>query len=323
VESAPGDKESEKFYSEVEPVSPKLIIGYHTFGSVESSFSLSLAKAVRYCGSFISHVYAWPGPYVVEARNRLLQHLLETGAHAMLMIDADEEFLPENVLKTWAVASLTGADIVWGNYALGDFRNSIFEAAPLEKQEKGSVVPQVMFDLEPNMIYENVLAGGTGWLYVTREAALKMKEAYKDDPWPWFNRDKIKLLPEEIGKHSLPNDSNEVRGGEDVCFGLRASRIGLKQIGYTGLVMTHIKKKRTAPAFMAPYMKAHGGMDRDVLFGKTTPLPKKKEKEDEVAEDSTEGPREDHGHHDPGQGSGSLDKEGGTQLELPLGSEQA
>jgi hypothetical protein len=282
-ESAAPVEELPKFYSEKEEVSPTIILGYHTTGSVESSFAISVAKAVRYCGSFISHVYPWEGPYVVEGRNRLLDHLVQSKKHAMLMLDADIEFLPENILKTWAVASLTGADIVWGNYALGDFRNSLFQPATEEMQEQGLVIPGVMFDLQPNMIIEGVVAGGTGWLYVTRTAAEKMKEAYKDDPWPWFNRDIMQLREGDINLWSLANEKREVRSGEDITFGLRAWKLGLVQVGYTGLVNAHIKKKKTAPAFMQPYIAAHGLGD-DLLYGKSVPAEKK-----ETSNESAEG----------------------------------
>ena len=307
ADTSSGPADAPKEWEGKEHVSPKIVLGFHNTGSVDPDFSISVAKAIRYCGSFISHVFQWRGPYVTEARNRILQHLLDSGHQYLLMVDADEEFLPENVLKTWAVASMTGADIVWGNYCLGDFRNSIFIPP---KEDQKDTLPSVAFELEPNMIYEDVYSGGTGWLFVTRDAVEKIKEAHKDDPWPFFNHDKI--WANKPSAHSLvAADGHTIRMGEDISFGLRAHALGLKQVGYTGLVMTHIKAKKTAPAMMAPFISAHG-LGQDILYGKAVPA-----EETEVTDEANRLDSEASAGSGEGEGSGDVEREAGDS-NLPV-----
>jgi hypothetical protein len=175
-----------------------------------------------------------PSPYTDEARNKIVSTFLAMPpADFLLMLDCDIEFEKDAISKSMWVAQNTGAAVVWGNYVLGGHSNSLFSKDP------ESDLGIALTDCKPNMVYEGVYAGGTGWCLMRREHLLAMKEKYKDDPWPWFARDIVK-----------DKDGTLVRMGEDFTFGKRTWEMGAKQVGYTGLMLIHHKFQPLCPPFM-------------------------------------------------------------------------
>ena len=226
---------------------PRVAVGYHSFGTVHSKFCFSLARAVAYEGNRVDRVIDLQSPYTEEARNKVVEAFLGgTSAEYLLMVDADIEFERDSISKTMWVAQNFDAAVVWGNYALGTFGNSIFTKDP--KSEWALVLE----NLQPNMIYQDVYAGGTGWCLMTREVLEQMKRE-QPGPWHWFGRDSV---PGPKGESSLL--------GEDIGFGRRVSMLsGEKrplQIGYTGLVLIHHKFHATVPEFMKPIVQGWHGL---------------------------------------------------------------
>lgn len=233
--------------------SPRVVVGFHHWGLVHAKFAWALARAVAYEGNRIERVLEFGSPYTDEARNKLVEAFLAMpggSADYFLMVDADIEFEKDAISKTMWVAQNFNADCVWGNYALGSFTNSLFTKA--EDSFWGAYMP----DLKPDMIYDNIYAGGTGWLLVTREWLEKMKKGY-EGPWHWFERVLV-----ENNKMATEQSSPMVKLGEDMSFGHRAWKLGAKQIGYTGIVLIHHKSQPTIPQFMAPVLQS---MNTNVL----------------------------------------------------------
>lgn len=216
--------------------SPHVVVGWHDWGITTGIFTYCLARAVAYEGGRIKACVRHQSPYTEEARNKVVETFLSLPyADYLLMVDADIEFEKDAISKTMWVAQNFDADVVWGNYALSSFSNSVFGKDP-----EGTELAVAMDNLNPNMIYHNVYGGGTGWCLMKRSLLEEMKEKYPG-PWHWFERDVVK---DQAGK--------EVKMGEDLSFGRRVWNMGKKQIAYTGIFLVHNKNTATVPQFMAP-----------------------------------------------------------------------
>ncbi len=215
---------------------PHVVVGFHHWGLVAARFAYALARACAYEGNRVRRVIDLPSPYTDEARNKIVEAFLalKDDTEYLLMVDADIEFEKDAISRTMWVAQNFDADVVWGNYSLGTFSNSIFTKDP----ESFYAVP--MDDLKPNKIYEGIYAGGTGWCLMNRRILEAFKEKYPA-PWHWFERE---LVDGDQGK--------KIRLGEDLSFGKRVWESGGKQIGYTGVVLFHHKLHPTFPEFMKP-----------------------------------------------------------------------
>lgn len=216
-----------------------VVIGFHSFGSVISKFCYSLARAISYEGNRIKSVIEHTSPYTDDSRNKIAETflLLPEEVEFLLMVDGDIEFEKDAISKTIWVAQHMAADVVWGNYSLGNFTNSLFT------KDKDSFLAVSAMDVEPNKIYEGIYAGGTGWCLMRRGLLLAMRDKYPA-PWHWFDRETIEG---EKGK--------KVKLGEDLTFGKRAWEMGAKQIGYTGLNLIHHKIHATVPMMMSGEQK--------------------------------------------------------------------
>lgn len=200
-----------------------------------------MARACAFEGGRIKACVRHQSPYTEEARNKVVETFLAMPpVDYLLMVDADIEFEKDAISKTMWVAQNFDADVVWGNYALSTFSNSLFA-----KDDKTELA-LAMDNLRPNMVYHNVYGGGTGWCLMKRSLLEKMKETY-EGPWHWFGRDVVK---DENGK--------DVKMGEDLSFGRRVWKMGGKQIGYTGVFLVHYKNTATVPGFMAPVAEELG-----------------------------------------------------------------
>lgn len=214
----------------------QVAVGFHSFGTCPTQFAVSLSGVVRYEGTKVTSMINVPSPYVTEARNKIVKRFLtQTHASHLWMVDVDLEF-PEDALKiTLEDMTAMNAEIMFGTYALGDFRPSIFAQPP----PKGAL-PTVSLNLEGEQCYE-IFAGSTGWLVMTRKAAEQIWEANKEKHWPWFDHD-IEGGGELTEKTELnAPGQNTIRIGEDFTFSKRAREAGLKLYGTTGPLLIHVK----------------------------------------------------------------------------------
>lgn len=224
--------------------SPHVVVGWHDTGNVDGKFCYCLARAVAYEGARIKSCIRWPGPYCEEARNKIVEQFLKLPpVEYLLMMDADIDFEKDSISKTMIIADGTGADVVWGNYALGTFSNSLFIKDP-----EGSDYAMPLDNLEPGKVYNDIYGGGTGWVLM-RRSLLERMEKECPGPWHWFDRDII----------NEPDTGKPYKMGEDLCFGRRVYNMkDTKQVGYTGCFLVHNKKHPTVPQFMNPIAEQLG-----------------------------------------------------------------
>lgn len=220
-----------------------VVCGWHDTGMVDGKFAYCVARAVAFEGGRIKSFVRYPSPYTDEARNKIVETFLKLPpSDFLLMMDADIDFEKDAISKTMVIAQGTGADVVWGNYALGTFSNSLFVKDP-----DGSDYAAPLDKLEPGKVYTDIYGGGTGWCLMKRELLERMQKECPG-PWHWFDRDIIK-----------DKDGNESKMGEDLSFGRRVYNMkDTKQVGYTGVFLVHNKKHPTAPQFMEPIARELG-----------------------------------------------------------------
>ena len=233
-------------------MSDKIAIGFHTFGTVTTGFAVSLSGLVRYEGLRVSNLIHIPSPYVTEARNKVVASFLKTTASHLLMVDGDLQFTEDALSKTYSAMKHVGAEVMFGCYALGDFRPSIF-ANPAPGQQ----LPTVSEGLEPGKVYE-IYAGSTGWLLVTREALEAIRAVNTARHWPWFDHD-IEYAGEAFPLGDLGKPDNfTLRIGEDFSFSKRAREAGIKLWGTTAPLLIHDKYQPLLPNFQEPLARAAG-----------------------------------------------------------------
>jgi hypothetical protein len=167
------------------------------------------------------------------------------------MLDVDLEFPEDALSETVQAMHASQAEIMFGCYALGDFRPSIFGNPGPEKH-----LPVVAIDLESSKNYE-IYAGSTGWLLSSRGAMLKIEEANKDKHWPWFDHDVENADDLKTGDLYLPA-SNSLRLGEDFSFSKRAREAGIKLWGTTRPLLIHGKLQPLLPKFQESLAVARG-----------------------------------------------------------------
>jgi hypothetical protein len=233
-------------------MSDKIALGFHTFGTVTTGFAISLSGLVRYEGQRLANLIHIPSPYVTEARNKVVAQFLKTPASHLFMVDGDLNFPEDALSKTYQAMKAAKAEIIFGCYALGDFRPSIF-APPAEGQK----LPTVSENLTPNTTYD-IYAGSTGWLLATREALLKIQEANKQRHWPWFDHD-IEYAGEAFPLGDLGKSDNfTLRIGEDFSFSKRAREAGIKLYGTTAPLLIHEKYQPLLPHFQEELARTAG-----------------------------------------------------------------
>ncbi len=219
----------------------KVVVGFHHYGTIVTSFGLSMMASIRYEGTKFAGLIHRQGPYVDEARNQIVAEFLNLPyGDFLLMVDADIEFPEDSITRTLFIAESLDVKVVWGNYALGHAGNSIFA----KDAQTDMFVP--LGNLQKLGIYRGIAGGGTGWLLVHRSVLAQMKETFPG-PWHWFGRE---VVPDKDGKNVIL--------GEDLTFGLRCHKLGVEQVGYTGLLLVHHKLKGTVPDFMEEWATQTG-----------------------------------------------------------------
>jgi len=222
---------------------PRIVVGFHSYGTCPTTFAMDLAKMLRYSGNMIPLCMHEQSCYVDSARNRLVRNFLSLpagDATHLMMVDVDISFPPDAINKTFGIMESLGLDVLFGNYVLGNSGNSIF-GAPENLSREASV----LVNLKPNTTYMDVWTGGTGWVLMKR-AILERMQKECPGPWHWFPRDPT-------------SDGLDLRG-EDISFGLRLYGMSPKPkvAGTTGLLLRHLKLQPFVPAFMGQVAAQEG-----------------------------------------------------------------
>lgn len=226
-------------------VVPRVVVGFHSYGAVHPRFSYSLARACAYEGNKIAGVIPVIGPLLEDCRNRVIENFLVSYPEAdyLLMVDADVEFPSDAIGKSLFIMRYFAHDVLYGNYALGDGRNSIFVRSANSELF-------TMIEVTGDQTYLGIGGGGTGWLLASREVLTKMQETYPK-PFVWFGRD---IVSDEKG--------DLVALGEDLTFGRRVGALGFKQMGTSQIALLHYKERPIIPKAMIDLVGAqHPGAE--------------------------------------------------------------
>ncbi len=158
-------------------------------------------------------------------RNIIMQRFLDMDAALgewLLFLDTDITFPAYTASAMVKVAVETGADIVAVPYQLTNGCSTFGTA-----RADGGYATQGAFTWDRAYLID---AAGTGCMLISRKLIARMKEAYVDrEPWPFCGYDRIMI----DGKPEYESD--------DYSLCHRAKDIGAKIVGYTGIVLEHLK----------------------------------------------------------------------------------
>ncbi|HUO47992.1 MAG TPA: hypothetical protein VMU09_04080 [Acidimicrobiales bacterium] len=191
----------------------RILVGIVTPGSIrwECSWSLDAARAA---GCFEELRFQESGPYVDNARNRLVERFLDTDCDRLLMVDSDISFLPADITRL----ADDDLDVVSGVYY--NFFDGVL--TPVLK-----LLPDTPAADEPLL---EVAGTGAGFLMISRSLLEKMAPVY-GQPCPWF------FEPIRDGDHM----------GEDMEFCARAREMGVGVYIDLRVQLGHYKTVRISP----------------------------------------------------------------------------
>lgn len=205
---------------------PVALAYVHT-GMVHEGFTESLCRMLR-ADPHIVAMHKESSCNVVMNRNLVMARFLETPevqGRWLLWLDTDMVFPPYTAATLLKVAVETEADIVAAPYRLTNGCSTFGTAS-----KTGGYNTQGKFLFDRAYLID---AAGTGCMLISRKILKRMKEAYHDrEPWPFCGYDRIVI-----------NGKPEYES-EDYSLCRRAQEIGAKVVGYTGVVLQHLK---TAP----------------------------------------------------------------------------
>lgn len=207
--------------------SNKICVGYAHMGMVHQGFMTSMLKMVR-ADKNVSTIIGESSCNLPLNRNVIMQRFIDSPKEHgdyLLFLDTDIVFPPYLASILVKVAIETEADIVAVPYQLTNGCSTFGVTS-----ETGG------FNTQGEFMYDRAYrigAAGTGCMLIARDLLVRMKEAYKDrEPWPFCGYDRIMIN----GKGDYESD--------DYSLCHRATDIGAKIVGYTGVALSHLK---TAP----------------------------------------------------------------------------
>lgn len=205
-----------------------VLLGYPHLGMVHDAFFQSALKmhAASAGKGYMRGAIGESSCNLPLNRNIIMNRFLELPEDQqtdwLLFIDTDIRFPPYTSAVLVKVAVETKADIIAVPYMLTN-GCSTFGV----KAETGGYNTQASFTFD--RAYEIDVAG-TGCMMISRALLLKMRERYKHlEPWQFCNYDRIEIN----GKGEYESD--------DYSLCHRAQDIGARIIGYTGVVLGHMK----------------------------------------------------------------------------------
>ena len=212
----------------------KVYIGYIHGGMLEHDFTRCLFNLLAYDsnharyfdGQKIGHI---KGAYLDDNRNMLAEEFLKTDNEWFLSFDTDHKFTPEMIYELIKTAQINHYPILsmlyFGELVQGEVMPVWFQ------HPEGEECLRSLSSLSTGQIYE-LDAVGMGGCLIHREvfeAFLKVPE-WASDSWTWFGRDQFHWKGKTL------------HYGEDMCFCVRAKKLGFQTRGHSGLILDHIKK---------------------------------------------------------------------------------
>lgn len=177
--------------------------------------------------------YTWAAcGYIAAGRTSLVRTFLDkTESNWLLMLDWDISFTPQNVYDLLDAAE--PGKVISGCYVtyLGD--DTLLRPCWFGPGEDGNEGQSLISEYVRGEILPLVTCG-MGFTLMHRDDLLRIEEAHKDDPWPWFG-------------HDIIGDSHV---GEDLTFCKRARDLGITIWGHAGVELGHTKSKMFVPSDM-------------------------------------------------------------------------
>lgn len=199
-------------------------VGYAHMGMVHEAFMSSLCQMLR-ADSNVRSMIGESSCNLPLNRNIILQRFLdtpETMGEWILFLDTDIRFPPYTAAVMVKVAVETKADIVAVPYQLTNGCSTF-----------GTVAKSGGYHTQGAFMYDRAYlidAAGTGCMMISRDMLRRMKAAYaRYEPWPFCGYDRIEIN----GKPEYESD--------DYSLCHRAKDLGARIVGYTGVVLSHMK----------------------------------------------------------------------------------
>jgi hypothetical protein len=203
-----------------------IAVGYVHGGMLHEGMARSLMTMIR-ADSNLKILLQESSCNLPLNRNELIRKFVEAPREQgewLLFIDSDVTFPAYTAALMLKVAKETNADIVAVPYLLTNGSSTFGVAIP-----GGGYQTQATFTYD--RAYE-IGGAGTGMMLIKRDLLERMRVAYADkEPWPWCGYDHITI-------HGKPQYESE-----DYSLCRRATQIGAKIVGYTGVVLGHLKVK--------------------------------------------------------------------------------
>lgn len=211
-----------------------VFIGVITAGDVRVETCRSLLTAAVTEGTPVTHTYLLTyGPYLDDARNRVVEKFLTSPCDLLLFVDSDIEFTIEDI-RLVADATSPTTPVVGGVYYSpkrpGSRSPVVYTLVPDMDAHYGQAVFTQLTAEQVDAYASQPFpadAIGTGFMCIHRSLLDKMLVEF-GNPTPWF--------AEEI--------VNGVHVGEDMMFCLRADSLGFPPLAHPGVSISHYKIAR-------------------------------------------------------------------------------
>lgn len=238
-------------------VAMKVSIGYIHGSMLENEFVKSLFTLLAHDSNharIFEKIIPIQGAYLDDNRNNVVRLFMQRQDKYLLFLDTDHKFSPETIYALIDEADRNDRAVLsalyFGFVADGALRPVWF--VPPEGNEGGVAT---IGRFQTNRVIP-LDACGMGCCLIRRdvfEAFLTVPE-WRDDYWPWFGRD--------VYTHG----GKQYRYGEDICFCVRAKKLGFQTWGHSGLIIEHIKRQGL------DFEMFRARLEKDPALGSATPV---------------------------------------------------
>lgn len=173
------------------------------------------------------------GPSLAGKRNKVCKTFLErTDSEWLLFIDDDQQFMPDLAQKMVDSADPVERPIL-SALIMAERSSSRFPIGPActvwHEEMQSFVIPPYI----PQERWWQVATIGTGCVLIHRTVLEKMREAHKDDAFPWFKH----------AQHPNQDTGEPDEMSEDYVFSLRASALDYPLYVDTTIEVGHVKRR--------------------------------------------------------------------------------
>lgn len=214
----------------LQPLGPRVAIGYPHGGGITTPFGLSLDRARTTFRGLA--VLSAGGLYVSKNRNELVRHFLrlEHRPEYLIQIDTDIEFAPAALSRLVELAD-DGRDIIAADVRLGVAPHAAYVESGIR------YAPMLTLPAQAGDVFR-VDAAATACFLVRRSVLEVMAEANGPN---WFNLESIPYKSDDPAAPWGGKEWDEI--GEDLAFCTRAKEAGFSTYLARGLGLRHHKRQ--------------------------------------------------------------------------------